>query len=223
MVMHGGVDGDLGAYGRPKDYVYDWDSTQLQTKLDIGGGERMPSLEYVIMLALDAPKMQIHIEVKVPFRSEKAKARYDSLTACKLVRDLIDKYEIRERTSVIVWDPQVVANMYKVKKQRWYPKDFKILQLVNMYLEPPKIGYETQRGLEGILIHNNFLQQEFIEKNHAIGQGKLVGIWCTTLKGKVKEADEAAMYDKLFGKTGKRVDFFYSDHPSKAMKARDKI
>ena len=49
MVMHGGADGELSDYGRSNDYVYDWDSTQLQTKLDIGGGARMPTLEDVIL------------------------------------------------------------------------------------------------------------------------------------------------------------------------------
>jgi hypothetical protein len=45
MIMHGGDDGEMGEYGFPTDHVFDWTKDELETRLDIGQGERMPTLE----------------------------------------------------------------------------------------------------------------------------------------------------------------------------------
>ena len=44
MIMHGGNDGELSHYGHPDDHVFDWTAEELM-QLDIGEGERMPTLE----------------------------------------------------------------------------------------------------------------------------------------------------------------------------------
>ena len=70
------------------------------------------------MLTLDAPKLQIHIEVKGPSSPAK-RALYDSVRACKRVRDVIDDFIIRERTTVTSFDPEILAAMEKARKVRW--------------------------------------------------------------------------------------------------------
>ena len=54
----------------------------------------MPTLEEVLKLALAAPKMQLHIEMKGPGECREAIARYDYRLAAEMARDLIDKYQI---------------------------------------------------------------------------------------------------------------------------------
>ena len=71
------------------------------------------------------------------------------------------------------------------------------------------------------MIHDAFLKQDYIGDNHK--SGKLVGVWSNPYKGAPKQGDEAALYDKLFGKSGETVNFYYSDYYQSAMKARDKI
>ena len=67
------------------------------------------------------------------------------------------------------------------------------------------------------MMMNAYLKPEYIEKNQAAG--KLIGVWY--VKSLVE--DESTLYDEMFGKTGKRVDVFYSDYHKNAMVARDKI
>ena len=115
----------------------------------------MPTFEEVIMLGLDAPKMQFHIEMKGPALTKEAIARYDYYLATKLTRDLIDKYELNGRSIITSFDPLIISNIEKVKKQRKIAQDFKICHLVNRYMKPSIIGYQTPRRLDGILIWYN--------------------------------------------------------------------
>ena len=146
MVLRTGADGELAPYGYPKEYVYDWDSTQLQTKIDLGSGQRVPTLEQVILLTLDAPKLQIHIEVKSPISAAK-KALYNSARTCNRVRDVIDDYIIRERTTVTSSDPEILSGMEKARKVRWQYVDFNICQLLPNPLDLPKTDFHTRAGL----------------------------------------------------------------------------
>ena len=54
----------------------------------------MPTLEEVLKLAIAAPNMQLHIEMKGPGICEELIARYDYRLAAEMVKDLIDKYKI---------------------------------------------------------------------------------------------------------------------------------
>ena len=65
VVIHGGQNGDLEPFNRPKDYVWKMTHQQL-LKLNIGEGEKVTTLEEVLMLTLDASKMLINIEIKAP-------------------------------------------------------------------------------------------------------------------------------------------------------------
>lgn len=87
MILHGGDDGQLGKYGYPEDQVFDWTAEELQ-RLDIGEGERMPTLEEVLQLCQNVPQMLLNIEVKAPEDPE-IFARYDHELAANVLCDLI--------------------------------------------------------------------------------------------------------------------------------------
>ena len=53
MVLHGGNDGQLSLYGRPDDRVFDFTQAELQSEIDIGEGEVIPTLEEVFCLFKD--------------------------------------------------------------------------------------------------------------------------------------------------------------------------
>ena len=65
VVLHGGPNGELTDFARPKDFIWKMTHHQLQ-KLDLGEGEKVTTLEEVLMLMLDASKMLINIEIKCP-------------------------------------------------------------------------------------------------------------------------------------------------------------
>ena len=67
------------------------------------------------MLALDAPKMLINIELKGPADS-RIESRYDYLQTCKEVRDLVDKYQIQDRIMVSSFSPLITNGMISMVK-----------------------------------------------------------------------------------------------------------
>lgn len=78
-------------------------------------------------------------------------------------------------------------------------------------------GYPTPQGMEGINIDLHYLEQSVIRKTQFEGKSLSVWYWTET------EEETTKAYNKLFGLTGNKVDFFYSDDPLEAMKARDLI
>ena len=92
-----------------------------------------------------------------------------------------------------------------------------IIQLFNGGGQPDPEEYKTPKGMQGINVRLTSLNQQMIEKSR--DAGKKIGIWI----GKTDQKENQGIYDLLFGETGKRVDYFYSDFPVKAMKARDNI
>ena len=97
----------------------------------------------MIKLLLSASNIQLHIELKGPAIADEAIARYDYYKACQLACDLIDKYNIGERSIVTSFDPQIVNNMVKVREKRQVDikRDFKICHLVNRKYQHSVIGY----------------------------------------------------------------------------------
>lgn len=56
MILHGGKNGQLSDYGvANSEYVFNWTQEELQTKIDIGEGERIPTLEALIQLCQSSP------------------------------------------------------------------------------------------------------------------------------------------------------------------------
>ena len=76
MIMHGGDDGEMGEYGFPTDHVFDWTKDELETRLDIGQGERMPTLEALFQECANNSTILLNIEMKAPSEPEHAN-RYD--------------------------------------------------------------------------------------------------------------------------------------------------
>ena len=126
VVLHGGQNGELDAFNRPKDFVWKMNLAQLQ-KLNLGDGEKITTLEEVLMLALDASRMLINIEIKTP-ADPKHYADYEPAQwqLCKQVRDLLDMLQIQERTIVSSFHPGPTAAMLKLARQRWVERDFAI-------------------------------------------------------------------------------------------------
>ena len=69
--------------------------------------------------------------------------------------------------------------------------------------------------MQGINVRLSFLSEDMIDNSRKAG--KKIATWY----GKSDKSESQDTYDYLFGKTGKRVDLFYSNFPVKAMKARD--
>ena len=65
MILHGGCDGTLKDYGRPQDYIFNWTVEELQ-QIDIGDGEKIPTLESLLELSKSSPNVILNIELKVP-------------------------------------------------------------------------------------------------------------------------------------------------------------
>jgi len=65
VVIHGGPNGELSEFNRPKDFVWMMTHQQL-LKLKLGEGEKVTTLEEVLMLTLDDSKLLINIEIKSP-------------------------------------------------------------------------------------------------------------------------------------------------------------
>ena len=70
MVLHGGDNGELNHYGLNNQRVYDWTREELQTRIDLGEDQRIPTLLSVISLCAESPNMLLNIELKGPCDSE---------------------------------------------------------------------------------------------------------------------------------------------------------
>lgn len=44
MITHGGDNGQLALYGYPDDLVYNWTQEELQSRIKLPNGEKMPTL-----------------------------------------------------------------------------------------------------------------------------------------------------------------------------------
>ena len=126
------------------------------------------------MLCLDAPKMIINIELKGPCDSA-VHAAYPFEAVSRQTRDLIDKYQIWERTMVSSFDPQITACMQRLAKQRWIERDFMLIQLFNGDHWPKPAEIKTPKGMQGINCRVRDLKQDWIVK--ARDTGKKLGAW----------------------------------------------
>ena len=85
-------------------------------------------------------------------------------------------------------------------------RQFQIVQLLN-YDAPEPNGYQTPQGMDGINIDLHWLEQNVIIESQILGN--TVGVWYWD----AKETENEMVYDKLFGVSGYKVDYFYSDDP----------
>ena len=113
MVLHGGKDGDLSKYGHAKEHVFHWTKKDLQSKIDLGGGERIPTLESVIEICKNSPDMLINIELKGPQATSSWSANYNYDLAAQKIIELIDKHEIANKTMVSSFVPRIINTVVK--------------------------------------------------------------------------------------------------------------
>ena len=64
MVLHGGDDGQLDKYGKPDDYVYEWNALEL-IEIRLENGEPMPTLREFLDVYRGTETV-INIELKGP-------------------------------------------------------------------------------------------------------------------------------------------------------------
>jgi len=105
--------------------------------------------------------------------------------------------------------------MQKLRSQRWFERDFAIFQIFNGGGQSAPTEYKTPTGMQGFLVRQSFFTQDMIENSRRVN--KKIGVWY----GKSDKTESQETYDYLFGETGRRVDYFYSNFPLRAMKARD--
>ena len=172
----------------------------------------MPTLAEVLKLLKEAPNMLINIEIKAPSETPAVLARYNYKLACQIVKEHIDWFQVEERTIISSFVSLVTKQMKAIAPVR----NFQILQLLN-YGGLEKNGYPTPRGMQGINLDLHYLDQDVIEKTQTNGNAVAVWYWTKT------ESENDQVYNLLFGKTGNKVDYFYSDQPMEAMRARDAI
>ena len=116
MVLHGGLQGELTLYGMPTEYVQDWTREELQSdRIDIGGGERIPTLLQLIQLCEGKDDMLLNIELKGPKDPEIAK-KYDFALAAKLVVDMINEHNIGFKTQVSSFRYQFIDALLELQK-----------------------------------------------------------------------------------------------------------
>lgn len=213
MVLHGsGYSGTLKKYGFPADRVFEWTKEELQTRIDLGGGERIPTLEEVLLLCEQSPYMVLNLEMKTPSRRKWSK-RYDSERAVRRVLYLIDQYKIGHRTILSSFDPWVLQRIVGLSPRQEL-REFKVLLLCDD--ATCFNDFVTPEQLEGNSINYNLLNEERMESIVDGGKNS-IGIYSSITDGEGPER-----WEKVFSFKG-GVDYFYSDKPIEATRARNRI
>ena len=75
--------------------------------------------------------------------------------------------------------------------------------------------------MTGINVDYHYLEQDVIEKTQA--DGKVIGVWYWSSNQGGPTTENEDIYERVFGKIGNKVDYFYSDNPLEAMRVRDLI
>lgn len=212
MITHGGSDGQLTLYGYPEDFVQEWTYEQLQT-LDIGNGEKMPTLEEILSLFAESECL-VNIELKGPL-TESRKIGFDYLKSSKTVYELIRKYNYANRIVVSSFVDEIQQTMRVVMDKDMNPIKPLLFGLKNRENRPEPngiSGMQTPVGFDGVNVSCCFLTPEVVAQARL--NASKIGCW---LMAKDQPEDES-VYAKVFPM---QVDFFYSDAPLIAMAARD--
>lgn len=107
----------LKNYGPHDERVFYWTVAELQAKIDIGEGERIPLLEELIILSKDAPDMLLNIELKGPLDPVWGQM-YDYDLAAREVIKLIEKYDIASRTMISSFVRKIVDSVIKIAESQ---------------------------------------------------------------------------------------------------------
>ena len=99
--MHGGPNGELEEYGFEGEFVFNWTHKELVEKIDIGEGDRMPTLEELLIAVVESGRHDclLNIELKAP-QDEPIVPLYNHKLAAEIVCNLIWEYEMALCTMV---------------------------------------------------------------------------------------------------------------------------
>lgn len=214
MVLHGGCQGELTLYGMRTEYVYEWTAHDLQTKIDIGEGERIPTLQDVIALYKDE-QMLLNIELKGP--SDPAfKPRYDFNLAAELVHEMIMENGIAHLVMISSFQADIRSAVHRVAgEQRPY-----LVQRLTEDTQPHDNEWWNeekiiQDGTDGVNMYVPYLTTDVVKNIQRAGG--LLGVWYSA---RLEKEDEE-MYEHVMVTT--RADILYSDKPLAAKTFRDTI
>jgi len=210
--MHGGDDGELTAYGYPQDHVFDWTKAELESRIDIGEGERMPTLEALLQRCAANKQILLNIELKAP-SSEAVASRYDKSLAAHIVCNLINKYRIASQTMISSFDTNVIKAVHIACEGK---RDFVVQSLRNFDGGPDPSDYAIDESMQGVNLIYSQLSRTLVDRLRSIDQ--LLGVWYWTEQSQ----ENALMYSRVFH-TCAPIDLFYSDRPLEAIKARSTI
>ena len=159
---------------RPKDEnrVFRWTSQELQARIDVGEGERIPQLEELIILCQDSPNMLLNIELKGPLDPHTWGLEYDYDLAAEQVIKLINKYDISGKTMISSFVPQIISSVLKASPK---PVPFMVQSLRNRWGAPDALNYETLEGASGININFDYLRDGRCAKVH--NDEKYIGVF----------------------------------------------
>jgi glycerophosphoryl diester phosphodiesterase len=116
MVLHGGSEGELSSYGMPDQLAYEWTCDELQSdKIDIGEGQRIPTLAQVLDLCQDKDDMLINIELKAPWEMHN-RVKYDYHNAVRVVYDMIMEQGIGHKVQVSSFIPEMIESLVHISK-----------------------------------------------------------------------------------------------------------
>ena len=158
--------------------------------------------------------MLLNIEVKAPEDPE-IFARYDHELAANVLCDLIGQYGVAKRTMVSSFSQQQLLDIKKASENR---RDFVIQSLRNGDGGPDPEDYAIDPQMHGVNLIYSQLNRQLVQRLRQSEQQMLLGVWYL----KDQSQEDATMYMRVF-KTCSPIDFFYSDRPVEAMKARAAI
>ena len=212
MVLHGGSQGELTLYGMPTEYVYEWTQEELQSeRIDIGGGERIPTLRDVIELYDGVEDTLLNIELKGP-ESPDFKPRYDFTKAAQVVYDLILEYGIAHKVMISSFQPEIISAIKEVSMGN---RQFMVHRLTDDKQGDNPETYKVHQHTEGVNLYIPFLSKSLAEGIQT--KGGFVGVWWSAKR----QTEDEEMYDTVMKEAG--VDLFYSDKPLEAMRYRDEL
>ena len=105
--------------------------------------------------------MLLVIELKGP-HNEKWVTKYDHDLAAQLVVELIEKYDIWQKTMVSSFVPLLIDNVHRVTKD--YYQKFYIQSLVNT--RGIEENYDTPKSMSGVCIAFDYATSDIVTKVH---------------------------------------------------------
>ena len=174
----------------------------------------MPTLEQVLLLCKEVPQMLLNIEIKAPEDPE-IFAKYEHQLLVSLVCQMINKHGVAKHTMISSFSATLLQDVVRASDNH---HDFVIQSLRNGFGGPHSDDYAVHPQMLGVNIVYAQISPQLVQQLRQSEQTIFIGVWYL----KCQSQEDATMYTIVF-KTCSRIDFFYSDKPLEAMKARTAI